>query len=157
MIEAYANYGFPGVLGLGMVLGLFFGWVGGLSQGVPLLSFRFLLAVAVLSGTLGSNNTGGVFVTTIWQSFLALSTLSILLMKTMPNPLYTKPKAGRKGERIEDRGGRIEGEEVSSRKSVVGSHPSAISDLPSVGQVAPVRHERPKRFVYEKKNNRKIL
>jgi len=157
MIEAYANYGFPGVLGLGMVLGLFFGWVGGLSQGVPLLSFRFLLAVAVLSGTLGSNNTGGVFVTTIWQSFLALTTLNILLMKTMPNPLYTKPKAGRKGERIEDRGGRIEGEEVSSRKSVVGSHPSAISDLPSVGQVAPVRHERPKRFVYEKKNNRKIL
>ncbi|NBU73561.1 MAG: hypothetical protein EBS53_19320, partial [Bacteroidetes bacterium] len=49
MIEAYANYGIPGILGLAVILGLFFGWMGNLSHGVPLLSFRFLFGVAVLA------------------------------------------------------------------------------------------------------------
>ena len=149
MIEAYANYGFPGILGLGVVLGLFFGWVGGLSQGVPLLSFRFLLAVAVLSGTLASNNTGGVFVTTIWQSFLALATFSLLLMRTVPNPLFVKAGAGRKmgvgswkmgdGE-TENRGQRTEDSGLPSSNSG-----SSSAEQPEAAQV---RHERPKRFVY---------
>ena len=142
MIEAYANYGSWTVIGLGVVLGLLYGWIGRLSIGVPLLSFRFLLAVVVLAGTLSSNNTAGVFVTTLWQSFLALMTLNLLLMKTVPNPLYAQPEAMRKmGEdRDKDMGG-----DLGS-----GVHPSSISQTPSGAKPegTPVRYERPKRFIY---------
>jgi hypothetical protein len=151
MIEAYANYGFPGILGLGVALGLFFGWVGSLSQGVPLLSFRFLLAVAVLSGTLGSNNTGGVFVTTIWQSVLALTTFSLLLMKTVPNPLYVRAGAGRKmgaqSEREREGEGEREGEREGGPTSLQAS-PTREELRRVESEAAQVRHERPRRFVY---------
>ena len=149
MIEAYANFGIFGILAMAIFLGFFYGWICRLSIGVPLLSLRFLLAVVVLAGTLGSNNTAGVFITTLWQSFLALMTLNLFLMKTLPNPLYAKADPSQKdakgslkniGYRISDIG----------EDSKTGAHPSSIPETPSAAQpeTAPVKHERPKRFIY---------
>ena len=147
MIESYANYGIWGVIGLAILLGLFYGWIGRISIGVPLLSFRFLLAVVALSGTLGSNNTAGVFVTTMWQSFLALMTLNLFLMKTRPNPLYAKADSPGKAGVFQERRG---DSEFGSRGPVAGVPPS-----PGQPETAPVWHERPTRFVYGQKRKTK--
>jgi len=154
MIEAFANYGTFGVLGLAVVLGLLYGWIGRISIGVPLLSFRFLLAVVVLSGTLSSNNTAGVFVTTLWQSFLALMTLNLFLMKTLPNPLYLRSNASRTmtGGGYQDMGKDSGG---TGQKPVISGPPSSVSDLSSKNETTPIRHERPMRFVYGQKRIKK--
>ena len=140
MIESYANYGILGVIAIAVILGLLYGWIGRVSIGVPLLSFRFLLAVVVLSGTLGSNNTAGVFVTTLWQSFLALMTLNLFLMKTLPNPLYARADAHKNAVGFQNMGG-----------------DSGVGVPPSHGQSenVSVRHERPTRFVYGQKKETK--
>ena len=153
-IEAYANYGFLGVTGLAVVMGLFLGLISLMTTGVPLFSFRFLMSILVLSAVVSSNNTMGVFVTTTWQGFLALFSLSLVIMRTTPNPLYAKPVASRKmGDgRSEMRDvDKRQGTEVGGQGSVVGDHPSSISENPSTVQKT---HERPKRFVYGDKNKK---
>ncbi len=182
-MEAYANYGYLGVAGLAVGMGLFLGFVTLGTTGVPLFSFRFLMAILVLSAVVGSNNTMGVFVTTVWQGFLALFTLSLLIMKTIPNPLYAKPGALRKmGDGRSDMGQNVAGgvkrearrtegdptshqalrtreelrrdenevAEAGGQGSVVGGHPSSISESLSPDSV---RHERPKRYIYGDKKN----
>ncbi|NBU73329.1 MAG: hypothetical protein EBS53_18130, partial [Bacteroidetes bacterium] len=86
------------------------------------------------------NNTGGVFVTTIWQSFLALATFSLLLMRTVPNPLYVRAGAGRKMEAQSER------DPTSLKASPTREELRRVES-----EAAQVRHERPKRFVYGKK------
>jgi hypothetical protein len=172
--ESYANFGYVGMGFLAVFLGIFYAWVGRLSIGVPLLSLRFLFAVLVLSGTFSSNNTMGVFVTTLWQSSMVLLTLGMLLTKKMPNPLYVQAKVapakdpglGASGKGQVAGGGptslqasqtreelrRVQDEVATGGQgSVVGGHPSTISEGPSTNSV---RHERPKRFVYGKQENK---
>lgn len=139
MSEAYANYGYTGIGFLAVFLALFYGFVGKLSTGVPLLSMRFLFAVLVLSGTISSNNTMGVFVTTLWQSTMALLTVGILLMKKGPNPLYLGKDS------ISLSGGR------SSPEGIV---PSSVKKSAEEGGIATKRNERPKRFVYGEKKGK---
>ena len=88
IVEGYANYGYLGVLGTAVAMGLLIGFITYLGNGVPLLSYRFLLAVLVLAGLIGSTNTVGVMVTVTWQSFLALSAVGLVMMKKIPNPLF---------------------------------------------------------------------
>jgi len=140
-------------------MGLFLGLITLSTTGVPLFSFRFLLAILVLSAVIASNNTMGVFVTTAWQGFLALFTLSFLIMKTIPNPLSAKPDAlrrmgdGRSGIGQSEAGSlkREEGRpKDSSQLSEVGGLASSIPQTASAEQpeAAQEKHERPKRFVY---------
>jgi hypothetical protein len=139
--EAYANYAYLGVGLLAVFLAIFYGWVGKLSIGAPLLSLRFLFAVLVLSGTLSSNNTMGVFVTTLWQSAMALLTLGLLLTEKLPNPLYVSSGPNRGLGRSKLVGGvkrEMEGEEKAESEN-------------RNAETAPVRHERQKRFVYGEK------
>jgi hypothetical protein len=146
--EAYANYGFSGMLGLAVVLGLFYGWVGRLSIGVPLLSTRFLFAVLVLSSTLAANNTAGVFVSTVWQSTMALLTVGLLLTKKMPNPLFISSGTNRQNKvpkLVES--GRREAERGEKAESDPTSH-DASEGFNRNAEAAPVKHERPTRFVY---------
>jgi hypothetical protein len=157
VIESFANYGYLGVAGLAVCMGLFLGLITLSTTGVTLFSFRFLLAILVLSAVIASNNTMGVFVTTAWQGFLALFTLSFLIMKTIPNPLYAKPGALRKmGDHSLStleagplRGGRSDmgvsaagnvKQEVEKKEKAEGENRNA--------ETAPVIHQRPKRFVY---------
>jgi hypothetical protein len=144
-MEAYANYGYLGVAGLAVVMGLFLGLIGLMTTGVPLFSFRFLMAVLVLSAVIGSNNTMGVFVTTTWQGFLALLTLSLVIMRTIPNPLYAKPVASLKmGVGISELSSHTMAEGKRGQVEVSGHPPAQV-------EAAPVRHERPKRFTYGEK------
>ena len=171
-MEAYANYGYAGVAGLAVLMGLFLGLTSLMTTGVPLFSFRFLMAILVLSAIVGSNNTMGVFVTTAWQGFLALFTLSFLIMKTIPNPLYAKPGGLRKmgdgrsdigqnvagslkreeGKKAEDRRWEIGDRETEDRglRTEDGGLASSIPQTTSGAQpkARQERHERPKRFVY---------
>ncbi len=158
-MEAYANFGYRGVAGLAVFMGLFLGLITLTTTGVPLFSFRFLLAILVLSAIVGSNNTMGVFVTTAWQGFLALFSLSLVIMKTIPNPLYAKPGALRKmGDGKSDMGQNLTGSlkreegrpKDSSQLSEVRGLASSIPQTPSAAQpeAGQERHERPKRFVY---------
>ena len=57
MMEAYANYGYLGIAGMAIFLGLFLGWVTRQSTGVPIFSLRFFFAILVLNTILGANNT----------------------------------------------------------------------------------------------------
>ena len=139
--ESYANYGYVGMAGLAVFLALFYGWVARLSIGVPLLSLRFLFAVLVLSGTFSSNNTMGVFVTTLWQSSMALLTLGLFLTKKMPNPLFVIS-----GIKTDSKGLEIAGS--SNRET---EREEKVGNENRNAETAPVRHERPKRFVYGEK------
>ena len=88
IMEAYANYGFLAVLFLAVLFGFFMGWSTRLTIHVPMLSFGFLFGVQVIAAVVASFNTAGVFVTTIWQSFLALAGLSLFLMSKQDNPVW---------------------------------------------------------------------
>jgi hypothetical protein len=192
MMEAYANYGYLGIAGMAGFLGLFLGWVTRQSTGVPIFSLRFFFAILVLNTLLGTNNTLGVFVTTLWQGTIALLALAFLFMKKLPNPLFVSSGQNRELKRPDfvEGGKREAGREVEDRRWEIGplkpapAHPSkslreiegkrfragiedretedreprtedsglpsSISQTSSAAQpeAAPVRHERPTRFVY---------
>ena len=126
------------------------------------MSFRFFFAILVLNTILGTNNTLGVFITTLWQGSIGLILLSFIMMKKLPNPLYAKPEALRTNSRIEDRGERMEdrGERMEDRRGRIGDRGERIegrggrdplnpqATILNPEATAPVRHERPKRFVY---------
>ena len=83
----------------------------------------------------------GVFVTTLWQSAMALLTLGFLLTEKMPNPLYVSSGPNRGLGRSKLAGGVKR--EVEEEEKAESENRNA--------ETAPVRHERPKRFIYGKK------
>lgn len=82
--EAYANFGIIGTLVVAALLGLFFGWVTRLSMSVPLMSFRFLFAVIVLGSAFQVEYTAGVFVSSLFQSSMALLGVALVFMRPLP-------------------------------------------------------------------------
>ena len=88
IMEAYANFGYIGVFSLAVIMGFFLGWVTRLTIHVPMLSFGFMFGVLIISTVVASWNTMGVFVTSGWQSFLALCGLSLVLMHKQNNPVW---------------------------------------------------------------------
>ena len=178
IIEAYANYGFTGVLLLAVIFGFFLGWVTRMTVHVPMLSFGFLYGVQVAGAMLASFNTAGVFVTTVWQSFLALAGLSLFLMSKQNNPVWkyyaiklaeklkiTKDAklkktleealAKEEAEAVASGGSRVAGEDGGQMEEggPTSLQTSATQDeLRRVEEeTAAVKHERPTRFVYGKK------
>jgi len=144
VIEAYANYGYAGIFFIATIMGVIIGITTNLTTRVPMLSFRFLAGVQLLAILLASFNTAGVLATSLWQSLISLVLLSLVLMKKMPNPLYTKSKAFREmGDGRSDNGVGAAG----GLKQEVEKEKNAKSKDPNVERI-PARHERPKRFVY---------
>ena len=88
VMEAYANYGYLGVLVLAVIIGFFLGWATRLTIHVPMLSFGFMFGVLIIGTAISSFNTMGVYVTSTWQSFLALAALSLVLMSKENNPVW---------------------------------------------------------------------
>jgi hypothetical protein len=168
LMEAYANFGFIGVGALAVVMGFFLGWATRLTIHVPMLSFGFLFGVLIIGTLGGSWNTMGVYITSTWQSFLALAGLSFLLMGKQGNPVW-KYYAIRLAEKLklkgkdpnleallkeleagtrlnsEDRGQRAE---AGDRESAVDGQGSVVGGSNEVK--ATVFHNRPTRFVYGK-------
>jgi hypothetical protein len=79
--EGFANFGFPGALGICFLIGLLHGTISRLSQGFPFLSYRSLAAILVLSTTFQTEYSMGVFVTVLFQSLAGFTLFSILLMR----------------------------------------------------------------------------
>lgn len=85
--EAYANYGWQGVVGMGALLGLFFGWIAHLAAGAPFLSYRGLLSVMTLGFSFQVEMVAGVWFTAYVQSFLILTAVRLVLMQSQTLPM----------------------------------------------------------------------
>jgi hypothetical protein len=178
VMEAYANYGYIGVLALAVIMGFFLGWVTKLTINVPMLSFGFMFGVLVIGSLIGSFNTTGVYVTTTWQSFLALVGLSFVLMGKLENPVwkYYALKLAQKlklkgrdpkveailkeveavagpvtGHGLQATGDKGQAEGLRIQDPETRASPNLQSPIPDPAAAAAVRNERPKRFVYGEK------
>ncbi len=86
--EAMANFGYAGCVGLGALLGVFYGAVARWSAGYPLLSARVFFAVLVLSVSFQDEFTAGIYVSTLFQGTCTLLLLSLGTMtRISPRPV----------------------------------------------------------------------
>lgn len=151
VIEGYANFGYWGVAITAILLGAVVGTVTYFGCGVPILSYRFLLAVLVLSGLFASNNTVGVMLTTIWQSFLALTVVALVMMKKLPNPLWMRMQWASFQQDRRTRGVRRNSPEPAPTPAPLAVEPAEVpSRLAPEHSPSPERHARPERFIYGK-------
>jgi len=81
LAEAYANFGFVGVVGLGFVIGASFGIAARWGRGVPLTSLRGLASLLVLFAAIQNEHTAAVSIATLVQTFAILLLFAVLLMK----------------------------------------------------------------------------
>jgi hypothetical protein len=79
--EAYANFGFAGVVGLALVVGGFTGWVARWGIGVPATSFRALFGFLVMAAFLQTESTAGVIVSSLFQGTVTLLLVGLVLMR----------------------------------------------------------------------------
>ena len=91
--EAYANYGYFGVAGLAVVLGLFYGFITNLTVGVPMTSLRFVLGLLIMAAATKAD-TMGVFVTSQFQGIVGVSMAALVLMKRQRNPFAASAANG---------------------------------------------------------------
>lgn len=84
--EAYANFGYAGVLGLALFLGAFTGLVTRWSQMVPVVSLRGMYALMVLGLGMQTEHTAGVVVSSLFQASVTLLGLAILTMRIHEQP-----------------------------------------------------------------------
>jgi hypothetical protein len=90
--EAYANFGFVGVAGLAVALGIFYAYVTRLSAVVPMTSLRFVLGLLIL-GAATKADTMGVFITQQFQGVVGVMVAALFLMRREHNPLADIPGA----------------------------------------------------------------
>ena len=91
--EAYANFGYAGVAGLAIVLGIFYAIVGNLTVGVPMTSLRFVLALLIM-GAATRADTMGIFVTSQFQGVVGASLAALVLMQRQRNPITSQLLSG---------------------------------------------------------------
>ncbi len=84
--EAFANFGTPGILSLGVILGLFFGWATRFTMGYPILSARGLFAVVLMSTAFQTEYTAATAVSATFQAIVLLALMSLVFMRPMPVP-----------------------------------------------------------------------
>jgi hypothetical protein len=70
--ESVANFGLSGVIGLGVFLGLLFGYVGRATVGAPAMSLQNMIGVIFTATAIQSEFTFGVFATILSQSMIIL-------------------------------------------------------------------------------------
>ena len=88
LAEAYANFGYWGCIGLGLVLGSAYGCIGRLSINAPILSFQSLIAVFLMTYAIQSEWTAGVYVAALGQHMAVLTAMAVFLMKKKPNEQF---------------------------------------------------------------------
>jgi hypothetical protein len=86
LAEAYANFSYPGVVGLAVLLGALYGWGTHLSMNSPITSLRGLFALLLLSSTIAVEYSAGVFVTTLFQGSVVLLGLALVAMQPQRTP-----------------------------------------------------------------------
>jgi len=83
--EAYANFGYLGVVALAIMLSAMYAEVSRLSSGVPITSLRFIAGLIVLAGVTNENSLG-VFITMQFQGVVGAALASVFLMRRQSNP-----------------------------------------------------------------------
>ncbi len=98
LAEAYANFGYVGVVGLALLVGWVCGVATRMGRHVPLTSLRGLASLLALSAALQVEYTAGVLVTTLFQEMVVLAVMSLLLMRRqvlrLPMPHRAPSQAG---------------------------------------------------------------
>src|SRR4029077_14865218 len=79
--EAYANFGYAGVLLLSLVLGVYYGGVSRWAQVAPVLSLRSLFAIVVANNTFQTEYSASVYVAALFQATCALAAIAIIFMR----------------------------------------------------------------------------
>jgi hypothetical protein len=79
--EAYANFGFIGVIALAIIVGILYSKATNLSIDTPLYSFRYLSALLLLSLCFSVEISTGAFIAAFFQYFTALLIVNFLFMK----------------------------------------------------------------------------
>jgi len=93
--EAYANFGNFGALGIGLIFGLFSGWLGRLSVGASLLSFKGIISAVTLISLLNIEADLANLVSNLWQAAVASAIfLFVLRFVGRDVPAKTPAKLG---------------------------------------------------------------
>lgn len=79
--ESYANFGFPGMIMLAVVMASFYAYVARLARNVPVLSLRAIFAALVASYSFQTEFAAGVYVSALFQSTVALAAVAIIFMR----------------------------------------------------------------------------
>jgi hypothetical protein len=83
--EAYANFGYLGVVALAVFLAMFYSFFTNMSVGVPMTSLRFVLGLLIMAAATKAD-TMGVFITTQFQGIAGVSLAAMVLMRRQGNP-----------------------------------------------------------------------
>lgn len=82
--EGYANFGLYGALGVSILVGLVYGWIGHMTAAVPIMSYRFLFGVIVQGMAIQNEHTLGVVVSSTFQATVAFTLVSSIFMRPFP-------------------------------------------------------------------------
>ena len=89
LIEAYANFGMLGVIGLAVLVGVVNGAVAKAAAGVPVVSLRMLVAIVFTAMALQVEWTAGVYVSALFQALVIIGAASFVLMQRRRLPRFT--------------------------------------------------------------------
>jgi len=84
--EAWANFGFPGVVALACFIGGLFGFVGRLTVGAPAMSLQVFVGATFAAIALQTEFTMGVFVTVLFQSLVMVMAIVPFLTRQPVSP-----------------------------------------------------------------------
>jgi hypothetical protein len=84
LAEAYANFGWTGIVVLAVVLGALLAQVTRWSLGAPVISFRGSFAILALVACFQTESTAASILSALFQQSLVLVALSCALMRTLP-------------------------------------------------------------------------
>src|SRR5262249_25368200 len=90
LAEAYANFGYLGILALALLVGGFCGVVTRWSRHVPIASFRGLFALLVLGLSIKTEHTLRVTLASLFQATWWLAASSVCMMT--PQRVWERPR-----------------------------------------------------------------
>jgi hypothetical protein len=95
LAEAYANYGFAGVVGLSLLIGWCCAAATRLSLRLPVTSLRSLFSLLVMSAMIQSEYAAGVLISSLFQSSVVLIIAALVVMRLQPYQPETPSGGGR--------------------------------------------------------------
>jgi hypothetical protein len=98
--EAYANYGYIGVIAMSILLSFGYAYTTRFSSHVPITSFRFVSGLVILA-SVTNENTLGVFVGAQFQAIVGVAMASFFLMRRQPNPFAAQGGAEEQWQKAE--------------------------------------------------------
>lgn len=138
--EAYANFGYVGVVALAVVLAIFYSWVTNISVGVPMTSLRFVLGLLIMAAATKAD-TMSVFVTSQFQGVVGVSVAALFLMKRQRNPFAAERGEsggqtispswrkiyGRRQQALQDNGSALTGAAFNDGMPMPGKAPGRVA------------------------------